>query len=406
MSRIQTAFCVAAIVVFFTGAGCETAVFVEDLPPEQNYQRIVGGQSFTGLPAVGALIRNGYTHCSGTLIGPRLVLTAAHCVSGVYASSLRFVIGPSVGDAQHVLQVSAAQAHPNFSFSSISNDIGVVTLSQNAPVEPMGVLSSMDSSWVGTDLLHVGYGRSSSYGGVGTKRAVWMPITQVGSKTFAYGGGGRNTCSGDSGGPAFYESAGGKLLVAGVTSHGDQYCSQFGVDTRVDRYLSWLGVSGSGGGSAPAPAPDPTPPPQDNCQGETYEGRCDGETVIWCENNQVRIKDCAALNMQCLYDSQKKYFGCGTKSDPPPPPAPPPSDPPPSDPPPPTPPSDPCQGETYKGRCDGETVVWCEDNQIKTLQCNPAANMKCGFDKFKNIYNCVDRGIGGLLDFLITVWLL
>jgi hypothetical protein len=361
---------VAAMVVILLDAGCESGVLIDGLPPpEKSTHRIVGGQTFTGLPAVGLLLNNGNLQCTATVIGPRKVLTASHCVAGLYPSGLDFLIGTSINSAQSVLQVVDAKAHPNFSFNTFNSDIAYVTLAQDAPVQPMGVLSQMDSSWVGRDLLHVGYGNTSTSGGGGKKRAAWMPIHQVSSTTFVYGGGGKNTCNGDSGGPAFFEDSSGQYLVAGVTSHGDPYCSQFAVDTRVDKYLSFLGVSGSGGTT-------PQQPTQDPCQGETYKGRCDGDTVIWCENNQVMTEDCQAFGQTCQYDSQQQYYACGPPSTPGQPDQP-------SD------PNDPCQGETSEGRCDGDTLIRCEAEQIKSIQCDASAGMTCGLDQATGIYTCI-----------------
>jgi hypothetical protein len=155
---------------------------------------------------------------------------------------------------------------------------------------------------------------------------------------------GKNTCNGDSGGPAFAE-VGGELLLAGVTSYGDPSCTQYGVDTRVDVYASFLDVT--------------APMPSDPCQGETFEGRCDGDTVIWCENDKVHTQSCTSGKV-CGYSATHQYYACIDA------------------------PADPCQGETFEGRCDGNTVIWCENQEVKTLECNA-----CGFDANKGYYNCL-----------------
>ncbi len=379
--------------------------------------RIVGGSTYDGLPAVGALVYNGQAHCTGTLIAPRKVLTAGHCVSGFSANKMKFVIGPDIWHPQATLQAASLLAHPNYNGNTIANDIGLVTLTADAPIAPLPVLGAMDSSWVGTDLFFVGYGVDNGYNqsGAGTKRAVWMRVSQVLATSFRYQDAGKNTCNGDSGGPAFFRDASNNYFVAGVTSYGDAYCTQYGVDTRVDAYLDFLGVTGGGGGGgepvdpcngetwagrcdgntvvwcedeqvyrqdcgakvcqfsaqnqyfACAEAPV-DPEPVDPCQGETFEGRCDGQTVVWCENEQIRRQDCAADGKSCVFDEQNRYYACGVVEQ--------------------QEPVDPCNGETFEGRCDGNTVVWCEDEEVKSINC-AASGKKCKYRPAKGYYDCL-----------------
>ncbi len=328
---------------------------------ESEKSRIVGGSAYTGMPAVGALTYNGQSSCTGTLIEPRKVLTAAHCLTGKSASYMRFVIGPSVSSAQAVLRVKSLLPHPSYNSYNTTNDIGLVILAQDAPVTPMRVLTTpMTSSWVGRSLYFVGYGRTSGYsGGSGAKRAVWMKISRVNSTTFRYNDAGRNTCSGDSGGPAFHKDSAGNYLVAGVTSYGDKYCTQYGVDTRVDRYLSFVKPA--------APATPPTTQPSNPCKGETYAGRCSGTKVVWCEDKKVHTQDCADKSMVCTFDAGHKYYACAK----------------------PNAPADPCKGETYAGRCSGNTAVWCENKKVYKVDCKAKYGKKCGWSSSKKYYGCL-----------------
>lgn len=307
---------------------------------------IVGGQATSALPAVGALTRFGSSFCTGTLIGPRKVVTAAHCLEGVSASSIRFAIGPNAGNPEASLRVASITPHPQYNRFSLANDIGFVTLADDAPVAPMKTLPSMNGSFVGQSLVFVGYGVNNGFSqtGGGVKRFVSMAISSVSATTFRYDDRDRNTCNGDSGGPAFAQ-VDGELLVAGVTSYGDANCQQFGVDTRVDAFADFLGISSE----------------TDPCQGETFAGRCDGNTVVWCENDQVNTTACGDTQRVCAFSTEQQYFACLT------------------------PPNDPCQGETFEGRCDGSTVVYCENDEVKQISC-PGS---CGFDSGNGFYNCL-----------------
>jgi secreted trypsin-like serine protease len=268
---------------------------------EEGRDEIVGGTTTTAYPAVGALTRFGSTHCTGTVVAPRKVVTAAHCLKGFTASSMKFVLGSRVSAPTAVINVASIQAHPNYNESQLTNDIGVVTLASDAPVTPVKVLGKMDSSWVGRELEFVGFGVNNGFNqtGAGTKRLVKMPISEVAAKQFTYETPSKNTCNGDSGGPAF-ANVNGELYVAGVTSYGDQNCTQYGVDTRTDTYLSFIGVAGS------IPSTNPTQP-TDPCQGETFAGRCDGRTVVYCENQTVKRLSCQNA---CGFSQAKGYYDC------------------------------------------------------------------------------------------------
>jgi V8-like Glu-specific endopeptidase len=350
MKRAAAWMGVASVVAAMGCAPGDVGVDEEEQTEQSEERRdsIVGGQTTSAFPAVGALTRFGATHCTGTVVAPRKVVTAAHCLAGVSASQLKFVLGASVSAPTHTLGVASIKAHPSYNASTLANDIGVVTLSADAPVTPLKLLGSMDASWAGKELVFVGFGANNGVNqtGYGKKRFVRMPVASVSAKQFSYSTPGKNTCNGDSGGPAFAE-VNGETLLAGVTSYGDANCTQYGVDTRVDAFKDFIGV---GGGSA------------DPCQGESFTGRCSGETVIWCENQQVKQQDCASQSKVCGFSAQNQYYACIEPAA-----------------------EDPCQGETFAGRCDGKTVVWCENQTVKTMTCSN----QCGFNTAQGYYDCL-----------------
>jgi len=237
---------VASSFAFLAGCAANTTggdeATDESETTESSGAAIVGGQTTSAYPAVGALTQSGSPFCTGTVVAKRVVVTAAHCLAGVSASRIRFALGPNGFQPQAVVGVTRAVIHPQYNASTIKNDIGVLILSSDAPVTPIAINTSMSASWEGRSLTFVGYGVANgvSQTGGGVKRVVNIAVSQIGSTQFAYEDSRRNTCFGDSGGPAFAQDASGNLLLAGVTSYGDQRCQQFGVDTRVDAYRSFI----------------------------------------------------------------------------------------------------------------------------------------------------------------------
>ena len=48
----------------------------------------------------------------------------------------------------------------------------------------------------------------------------------------------------------------------------------------------------------------------DPCNGETWDGRCEEGSVIWCENDEIKSINCQASGFDCGYNSSKGYYDC------------------------------------------------------------------------------------------------
>ncbi len=216
----------------------------------EDLDAIVGGTRYTGLPAVGVLIMEGSTACTGTVIAPRTVLTAGHCVDPriTDASRMSFGIGSSIDKLTVEIPVAEVQAHPDYYYDgySIEGDIGLVYLKRDAPVTPLAINRTvMDDGWVGRKLVFVGFGLSDGYDhtGDGVKRAVQIPVTRVFKDRFRFQDRGKSTCMGDSGGPAFAMDDQGNPVIVGVTSSSiSPTCSSWVEDTRVDAYQDFCAI--------------------------------------------------------------------------------------------------------------------------------------------------------------------
>lgn len=105
-------------------------------------KKLMTGNDSRGWEAVGRLDIGGTSFCTGSLIAPDLVLTAAHClfdkVNGrrVNAGDIQFLAGWRNGRANATRTVSHAVPHPDFEFngddrvSRISYDVALLKLDQ------------------------------------------------------------------------------------------------------------------------------------------------------------------------------------------------------------------------------------------------------------------------------------
>jgi hypothetical protein len=198
--------------------------------------------------------------CSGTLVHPRVFLTAGHCTEGWEGTGVetfwvnfdRYALKEAT-----LLEVEQVITHPDYYWGPTSDphDVGVLILAKPvrritpARLPTEGYLNDLNAAGLlgrGADKAKftvVGYGgtlnwpppdiyyddyRQFAVSEFRSLLGAWLRLSQ----NPATGDGG--TCAGDSGGPAFWTEEDGDEILVGITSWGDPNCMSAGFNYRVD----------------------------------------------------------------------------------------------------------------------------------------------------------------------------
>jgi V8-like Glu-specific endopeptidase len=199
---------------------------------------IVNGQLATGDPAVVALTTRGQQFCTGTVVAPRVVVTAAHCLPPnieLSTSAIEIFFGNDVDQGGTFIAATIANAHESWTIDAIPNDIGLVALSEDAPVTPMAMIATGEPAAAGEQVRLVGFGITEANGGDnGVKREGTGTIASADASTIYLAASPSLTCNGDSGGPMFVDR-GGQPVFAGI--HSRSNCTTDFLNERVDVHL-------------------------------------------------------------------------------------------------------------------------------------------------------------------------
>ncbi|PZC84923.1 hypothetical protein B5X24_HaOG200498 [Helicoverpa armigera] len=235
--------------------------------------RIVGGQlaSLGQFPYQAGLLLHlpGFStppFCGGILVNNRRILTAAHNLVDAVSSvtQITVVLGSTtIFTGGTRLTTNSFVLHENYNAATIRNDVAMINLrsavSTSNIIAPIALPSGsqLNENFVGVTAVASGFGRTSDSGGVVANQRlsfVNVPVISNADCRSTFGGslqdsnictsgaGGRNICTGDSGGPLAVIRNNRPLLI-GVVSFGSPRGCQAGFPSayaRVTSFMSWI----------------------------------------------------------------------------------------------------------------------------------------------------------------------
>ncbi len=213
-------------------------------------------------PDAAAIMFGNQQGCTGILLAPTLVITAAHC-NDPRDPPTAVLLGANnlqrPGDGE-LITAKSVTSYPNWQNGGV--DIALIVLDRASTIAPRTIATGWAAADIqnGAQLAVVGWGATDANASVYpddqmeaiititdadcTGSAASSCTTQIApGGEFGAGGMGVDTCPGDSGGPAYLLTSYGTFL-AGTTDRGydnaRSYCEDGGIYERPDKFIEWI----------------------------------------------------------------------------------------------------------------------------------------------------------------------
>ena len=245
-------------------------------PIEASRAPIFGGQLATTCQWPTTVLLSG---CTGTLVHPLIVTSAAHCGTG--AKTVTF--GETQGSPRKVA-VEYCRVFQKGNNAPDGTDWGFCKLKTpvtDVPIVPILMGCETSILKAGQKVVVAGFGDSTDRNtGYGTKRWVETTLNRAdrGDGTVQVGGMGKAPCFGDSGGPAYVRLADGSWRVFGIDSSGTgKSCGAGDIMALIYKAASWIEKE-SGIDITPCHDADGTWNPSAACRGFSLTPDAPGRT--------------------------------------------------------------------------------------------------------------------------------
>lgn len=227
------------------------------------------------------LLLNSGALCTGTLIHPEIVSTAAHCLSDTAFPALAS-FGESAGPGvEREVPIEYCRRNPGYTGGVGDQDYAYCKLATpiyDLPLTPPVYGCETEILTPGREVVIAGFGNNVGMTGSGIKRWATTEIQASSPTVVVVGQFGTASCQGDSGGPVFVQYPDGSWRNLAILSGGPPCEQGAGTYVRLDTAVPWI-EEDSGVDVTPCHDVDGTWNPTPACQG--FATRPQDTSVAW-----------------------------------------------------------------------------------------------------------------------------